>query len=160
LKDLGSSLNPGIDIGQVEGAFVQGLGLFTREELIWGDNDRHKWVRPGYLFTRGPGTYKIPSFNDIPIDMRVSLLRDVPNSGTIYSSKAVGEPPLFLSASAFFALKHACMAYRREHGHQEHFTLDSPATVERLRMACTDEFTQRACHDSVSHEHFKARGSY
>lgn len=92
--------------------------------------------------------------------MRISLLQDVSNSGTIYSSKAVGEPPLFLSASVFFALKHACMAYRREHGHPEHFILDSPATVERLRMACIDEFTQRACYSFVPHEHFKARGSY
>lgn len=150
----------GIDIGQIEGAFMQGLGLFTREELIWGDNDQHKWVHPGHLFTRGPSTYKIPSFHDVPIDMRVSLLRDAPHSGTIYSSKAVGEPPLFLSASAFFALKRACMASRRERGHPEHFILDSPATVERLRMACIDEFTEQACQDSIPHENFRARGSY
>ncbi len=73
------------------------------EELIWGDHSQHKWTKPGALFTRGPGTYKIPSFNDVPLDMRVELLSDAPNPRAIYSSKAIGEPPLFLGASAFFA---------------------------------------------------------
>lgn len=76
--DLGKSLNPSVDVGQIEGAFVQGMGLFTIEELVWGDSD-HPWMRPGWLYTRGPGTYKIPSFNDVPIDFRVSLLQDAVN---------------------------------------------------------------------------------
>lgn len=151
-------MNPQIDVGQIEGAFVQGMGLFTMEELIWGDHTQHKWAKPGQLFTRGPGTYKIPSFNDVPVDMRVELLSDAPNPRAIYSSKAVGEPPLFLGASVFFALKHACTAYRQQQGNEGYFLLNSPATVERLRLACTDEFTQRACDDG--HEHFQARGSY
>lgn len=137
---------------------MQGVGLFTMEELIWGDHKQHKWTKPGALFTRGPGTYKIPSFNDVPIDLRVELLSDVPNPRAIYSSKAIGEPPLFLGAAAFFALKNACKAYRDQQGYSEYFALNSPATVERLRMACADEFTEYACVNK--HETFQARGSY
>ena len=74
VMDLGHSLNPAIDIGQVEGGYVQGLGWTVLEELKWGDS-AHPWVRPGHLFTQGPGTYKIPTVNDIPIDFRVSLLK-------------------------------------------------------------------------------------
>lgn len=151
-------MNPYIDIGQIEGAFAQGLGLFTMEELIWGDHSQHKWTKPGALFTRGPGTYKIPSFNDVPIDMRVELLSDAPNPRAIYSSKAIGEPPLFLGASVFFALKNACIAYREQQGYSEYFPMNSPATVERLRMACTDQFTERACLND--HTMFQARGSF
>lgn len=83
--DLGKSINPSIDIGQIEGAFVQGYGWCTMEELIWGDND-HPWVKRGQLFTRGPGTYKIPSFNDCPIDFRVNLM-DTDNRFAVHSSK-------------------------------------------------------------------------
>ncbi|KAG0623191.1 hypothetical protein M758_3G155300 [Ceratodon purpureus] len=74
VMDLGNSLNPAIDIGQVEGGYVQGLGWVILEELKWGDS-AHPWIRPGNLFTQGPGTYKIPTVNDIPIDFRVSLLK-------------------------------------------------------------------------------------
>lgn len=77
--DVGSSLNPAIDIGQVEGAFVQGLGLFTMEELHYSPE--------GSLHTLGPSTYKIPAFGSIPIEFRVSLLRDCPNKKAIYASK-------------------------------------------------------------------------
>ncbi|UJR09845.1 hypothetical protein I4U23_014070 [Adineta vaga] len=159
LMDVGTSLNPHIDIGQIEGAFTQGIGLFTMEELIYGDNTEYKWTKPGSLFTRGPGTYKIPSFNDVPIDMRIELLSDAPNPKAIYSSKAIGEPPLLLGASAFFALKNACMAYREQQGLTDYFILHSPATVERLRMACADDFTQQAC-DDQNDQTFQARGSY
>ncbi|XP_041418513.1 xanthine dehydrogenase/oxidase isoform X2 [Xenopus laevis] len=79
VMDVGTSLNPAIDIGQVEGAFVQGLGLFTLEELKYSPN--------GILYTRGPGMYKIPAFGDIPIEFNVSLLRNCPNDKAIYSSK-------------------------------------------------------------------------
>lgn len=72
VMDVGKSINPALDIGQIEGAFVQGMGWSTTEELVWGD-DQHPWARPGQLFTRGPGTYKIPSFNDVPRDFRVHL---------------------------------------------------------------------------------------
>ncbi|GBG80495.1 hypothetical protein CBR_g30957 [Chara braunii] len=138
--DIGKPLNPAIDIGQIEGAFVQGMGWATIEELKWGDIE-HPWIRPGHLFTQGPGAYKIPTVNDIPIDFRVTLLKEAPNPRGILSSKAVGEPPLFLSASVFFAVKDAIAAARRERGLKGWFALDSPATPERIRMACADEFT-------------------
>nr|XP_060610128.1 xanthine dehydrogenase/oxidase [Anolis sagrei ordinatus] len=134
VMDVGTSLNPAIDIGQIEGAFVQGVGLFTLEEL--------RYSPEGNLYTRGPGMYKIPAFGDIPTEFHVSLLRDCPNSKAIYSSKAVGEPPLFLSASVFYAIKDAIIAARQESGLKEPFRLDSPATPERIRNACVDVFTK------------------
>ncbi|XP_068088896.1 xanthine dehydrogenase/oxidase isoform X2 [Hyperolius riggenbachi] len=134
VMDVGTSLNPAIDIGQVEGAFVQGLGLFTLEEL--------KYSPEGNLYTRGPGMYKIPAFGDIPAEFNVSLLRDCPNKKAIYSSKAVGEPPLFLAASLFYAIKDAITAARAESGITGRFRLDSPATPERIRNACVDQFTK------------------
>ncbi|XP_018423843.1 PREDICTED: xanthine dehydrogenase/oxidase [Nanorana parkeri] len=134
VMDVGASLNPAIDIGQVEGAFVQGLGLFTLEEL--------RYSAEGNLYTRGPGMYKIPAFGDIPTEFNVSLLRDCPNNKAIYSSKAVGEPPLFLSASIFYAIKDAITSARAESGITGPFRLDSPATPERIRNSCVDEFTK------------------
>ncbi|KAJ0029771.1 hypothetical protein NQD34_004768, partial [Periophthalmus magnuspinnatus] len=134
VMDVGNSLNPAIDIGQVEGAFMQGIGLFTNEQLLYSPD--------GVLMTRGPGTYKIPGFGDIPTLLQVSLLRDAPNDNALYSSKAVGEPPLFLAASVFFALKDAIATARLEAGLSGPFQLDSPATAERIRMACADCFTK------------------
>ena len=143
VMDVGKSLNPAIDIGQVEGAFMQGMGWSCIEELVWGDA-AHTWVRPGTLFTRGPGGYKIPTANDIPIDLRVTLLRDAPCLRTpmVHSSKAVGEPPFFLGTCVFWALKDAVYAARKEEGIEGWFQLDSPCTPERLRMACADELTK------------------
>ncbi|KAF3452547.1 hypothetical protein FNV43_RR02980 [Rhamnella rubrinervis] len=139
--DLGHSLNPAIDVGQIEGAFIQGLGWVALEELKWGDA-AHKWVPPGHLYTCGPGSYKIPSINDVPFKFNVSLLKGHPNVKAIHSSKAVGEPPFFLASAAFFAIKDAITAARAEVGNNEWFPLDNPATPERIRMACLDEFTQ------------------
>lgn len=140
VMDVGASLNPAIDVGQIEGAFVQGMGWSCIEEVVWGDAE-HPWVRPGRLFTAGPGTYKVPTANDIPLDFRVSLLRNAPCARTpeVHSSKAVGEPPFYLGASVFWALKEAVYAAREDAGVQGHFKLDLPATPERLRMACMDE---------------------
>ncbi|KAK9665710.1 hypothetical protein RND81_14G130200 [Saponaria officinalis] len=142
ILDLGYSLNPAIDVGQIEGAFIQGLGWVALEELKWGDAD-HKWIPPGFLYTCGPGTYKIPSMNDVPLKFSVSLLKGAPNVKAIHSSKAVGEPPFFLASSVFFAIKDAIAAARAEAGYTDWFPLDSPATPERIRMACIDEFTSR-----------------
>ncbi|KAK3004898.1 hypothetical protein RJ639_018720, partial [Escallonia herrerae] len=139
--DLGFSLNPAIDVGQIEGAFVQGLGWVALEELKWGDA-AHKWIPPGCLFTCGPGNYKIPSVNDVPFKFNVSLLKGAPNVRAIHSSKAVGEPPFFLASSVFFAIKDAIIAARAESGCNSWFPLDNPATPERIRMACIDEFTK------------------
>jgi len=135
LMDVGDSLNPAIDIGQIEGAFIQGVGWCTLEELVFLGN--------GMLFTRGPSTYKIPGFNDIPLDFRVELLAGAPNQRAIHSSKGVGEPPLFLSASVFFAIREAVVSARKDAGFTSDFTLDSPATCERIRMACQDSFTSQ-----------------
>ncbi|KAL7174122.1 hypothetical protein ACSBR2_033390 [Camellia fascicularis] len=140
--DLGYSINPAIDVGQIEGAFIQGLGWVALEELKWGDA-AHRWIRPGSLYTCGPGSYKIPSLNDVPFKFSVSLLKDAPNVTAIHSSKAVGEPPFFLASSVFFAIKDAIIAARAEAGYDNWFPLDNPATPERIRMACTDEFTSR-----------------
>ncbi|KAM5584530.1 xanthine dehydrogenase 1 [Rosa sericea] len=138
--DLGYSLNPAIDVGQIEGAFIQGLGWVALEELKWGD-PAHKWIAPGSLYTCGPGSYKIPSINDVPLKFNVSLLKGHPNVKAIHSSKAVGEPPFFLASAVFFAIKDAIIAARAEVGCNEWFPLDNPATPERIRMACLDEFT-------------------
>ncbi|WVZ57391.1 hypothetical protein U9M48_007782 [Paspalum notatum var. saurae] len=142
VMDLGFSINPAIDIGQIEGAFIQGLGWAAMEELKWGDKN-HKWIRPGHLFTCGPGSYKIPSVNDIPLNFKVSLLKGVPNPKAIHSSKAVGEPPFFLGASVLFAIKDAIFAARAEEGHLDWFPLDNPVTPERIRMACVDSITKK-----------------
>mmetsp|Transcript_34636 Transcript_34636/g.58034 ORF Transcript_34636/g.58034 Transcript_34636/m.58034 type:complete len:1370 (-) Transcript_34636:596-4705(-) len=135
IHDVGQSLNPAVDIGQIEGAFVQGMGLYTLEERVWMSN--------GAIFTRGPSTYKIPSFNDIPIDFRTSLLKNAPLKKTIHSSKAVGEPPLALGATVYFAVKDAIYSRRSDLGKPSYFRLDSPATCERIRMSCEDDLTSQ-----------------
>ncbi|XP_014677287.1 PREDICTED: xanthine dehydrogenase/oxidase-like, partial [Priapulus caudatus] len=134
--DVGKSLNPAIDIGQIEGAFMQGYGLVTLEEL--------RYSPEGLMYTRGPGMYKIPGFTDIPAEFNVSLLRDSPspNYKAVYSSKAIGEPPLLLASSVFFAIKNAIASARMDAKLAGHFRLDSPATSERIRMSCVDEFTR------------------
>ncbi|XP_019862049.1 PREDICTED: xanthine dehydrogenase/oxidase-like [Amphimedon queenslandica] len=136
LMDVGDSLNPAIDIGQVEGAFTQGLGLFTMEEVVY--------LKNGKLFTTGPGAYKIPSCNDIPIELNVTLMDSTPNPRAIFNSKAVGEPPLFLAGSVFFAIKDAIRSARISRGHHPVFDLWAPATAERIRLACKDQFTEMA----------------
>ncbi|CAH2108386.1 unnamed protein product [Euphydryas editha] len=135
VMDLGESINPAIDIGQIEGAFIQGYGLFTMEELIYSPT--------GTLYSRGPGAYKIPGFGDIPQEFNVSLLKGAPNPRAVYSSKAVGEPPLFLACSAFFAIKEAIRAARMDAGVPLDFYLESPATSARIRMACEDHITEK-----------------
>nr|QEO19119.1 rosy [Mesovelia mulsanti] len=134
VMDLGESLNPAIDIGQIEGAFVQGYGLFTIEDPVFSPT--------GVLYSRGPGAYKIPGFSDIPAQFNVSLLKGAPNPRAVYSSKAVGEPPLFLASSVFFAIREAVEAARKDAGHDEWFSFDSPATAASIRMACIDNITE------------------
>ncbi|UXH77514.1 xanthine dehydrogenase molybdopterin binding subunit [Roseateles amylovorans] len=103
LHDVGQSLNPALDIGQVEGAFVQGQGWLTCEELVWHPQS-------GLLLTHAPSTYKIPTANDMPRDFRVALF-DAPNrADSIHRSKAVGEPPLLLPFSVLLAIKDAVAA--------------------------------------------------
>jgi len=103
LHDVGASLNPAIDLGQIEGGFLQGVGWLTSEELYWNGD--------GQLGTHAPSTYKIPTARDWPADARVELLPAAPNSeDTIFRSKAVGEPPLMLAISVFHATRDACAA--------------------------------------------------
>jgi xanthine dehydrogenase large subunit len=100
LHDCGESLNPAMDIGQVEGGFIQGMGWLTTEEL--------RWNAAGELTTHAPSTYKIPGCSDLPVDFRVRLLANAANrEDTIYRSKAVGEPPLMLALSVFHAIRDA-----------------------------------------------------
>ncbi len=100
LHDCGASLNPAVDLGQIEGGYVQGVGWLTTEELVW--NDR------GQLATHAPSTYKIPTCSDLAPDFRVEIMQSVANAeDTIYRSKAVGEPPLMLALSAFHAIRDA-----------------------------------------------------
>ncbi|XP_041780050.1 xanthine dehydrogenase-like [Anopheles merus] len=135
VMDLGSSINPAIDIGQIEGGFMQGYGLFTLEEMVYSPQ--------GQVFSRGPGMYKLPGFADIPGEFNVSLLTGAPNPRAVYSSKAVGEPPLFLASSIFFAIRDAIAAARKEEKLSDDFTLVSPATSSRIRTACQDKFVER-----------------
>ena len=137
--DVGRSINPAIDYGQIEGAFIQGQGLFTTEESLW-----HR--ASGQLFTRGPGTYKIPGFRDIPQVFNVSLLKDVEweNLRTIQRSRGVGEPPLFMGSSVFFAIRDALKAARKQYGVEDVLQLQSPATPERIRVSCADPIIKRA----------------
>ena len=137
--DVGRSINLAIDYGQIEGAFVQGQGLFTTEESLW-----HR--ASGQIFTKGPGTYKIPGFRDIPQVFNVSLLKDVEweNLRTIQRSRGVGEPPLFMGSSVFFALRDALKAARKQYGVDEVLNLQSPATPERIRVSCADPILKRS----------------
>ncbi|KAJ9306892.1 hypothetical protein DTO217A2_3673 [Paecilomyces variotii] len=137
--DVGRSINPAIDYGQIEGAFIQGQGLFTTEESLW-----HR--ASGQIFTKGPGNYKIPGFRDIPQVFNVSLLKDVEweNLRTIQRSRGVGEPPLFMGSAVFFAIRDALKAARRQWGVTDVLSLQSPATPERIRVSCADPIVERA----------------
>ncbi|GAB5448738.1 xanthine dehydrogenase molybdopterin binding subunit [Gymnodinialimonas sp.] len=124
LHDAGASLNPALDIGQIEGGFVQGAGWLTMEELVWDAR--------GALKTHAPSTYKIPCASDAPDVFNVALY-DAPNrEDTIYRSKAVGEPPFMLGISVFSALGHACAACGPEFP-----DLQAPATPEAILAAVT-----------------------
>ncbi|GAA6053650.1 hypothetical protein JCM3770_001680 [Rhodotorula araucariae] len=137
--DVGRSINPAIDYGQIEGAFVQGQGWCTLEESLHLQN--------GALFTTGPGAYKIPGFADIPQQMNVALLRDAewPTLSTVHTSKGIGEPPFFLGVSVALALRHALRSAREDAGipASELLEFRLPMTAERLRLAVGDELVRR-----------------
>jgi len=127
-QDVGRSLNPALDTGQIEGGFLQGMGWLTTEELVWD--------KTGRLETKDLGAYKIPSVGDLPPAFHVELLPDNPNSeATIYHSKAVGEPPLMLAISVWNALRDAVSSVA---GYRFNPRLDAPATPERVFMACEE----------------------
>ncbi len=132
VQDVGHSLNPAIDLGQVEGAFVQGMGWLTCEELVWDGEGR--------LRTHGPSTYKIPGSRDVPPVFNVTLLGDRPNrEETVYRSKAIGEPPLMLAISVWLAIRDAVASLS---GHRLTPKLDAPATPERV-LAAVDDMRKR-----------------
>lgn len=125
LHDVGASLNPAIDIGQIEGGFVQGAGWLTTEELVWNHDGR--------LMTNGPASYKIPAIADMPIDFRTHLLENRSNpEDTVFHSKAVGEPPFMLGMSVWSALKDAIASVAVNGAIPK---LNTPATPERVLMA-------------------------
>ena len=128
VQDCGDSLNPHIDLGQIEGAFVQGMGWLTCEEL-W-------WDKSGRLHTIGPSTYKIPGSRDVPEKFRVEILDGKPNAEpTIFRSKAIGEPPLMLATGVWLAL---CDAISSLSDGELPANLDAPATPERVLSAIED----------------------
>ena len=124
LHDTGSSLNPALDIGQIEGAYVQGAGWLTTEELVWNAK--------GHLTTHAPSTYKIPACSDRPRSFNVALWGKPNRENTVGKSKAVGEPPFMLGISAFFALSNAIAACGDGSVYP---ALDAPATAERILAA-------------------------
>ena len=123
VHDVGESLNPLVDRGQIEGGFVQGLGWLTMEELVWDDQGR--------LRTDAPSTYKIPTICEIPEAFTVHLLKRAAQDGVIYGSKAVGEPPFMLALSVREAIRSAISAF----GQVDSVPLPSPATPETILWA-------------------------
>ncbi len=127
LHDAGRSLNPALDIGQIEGAFIQGMGWLTTEELVWHPET-------GKLTTHAPSTYKIPTANDCPPVLNTRLWEGDNVEDTIHRSKASGEPPLLLPFSVFFAIRDAVSAAG---GHKVDPPLSAPATSEAILRALT-----------------------
>lgn len=140
LFDAGKSLNPCLDVGQLEGAFVQGAGMMTSEQLMYEETGR--------LYSNGTWDYKPPQSHSIPIDFRVALNASVRNrmgnnkqeeGAAVLSSRALGEPPLVLATTVYFAIKHAIMAARRDQGDANWIEMGTPASVGRIQSACRVE---------------------
>jgi xanthine dehydrogenase large subunit len=123
LQDVGDSVSPLVDRGQIEGGFLQGLGWLTLEELLWDEQGR--------LATAGASTYKLPSWSEVPEIFEVSFLERATESGVVFGSKAVGEPPLMLAISVREAIRDAVAAF----GQPGPLTFASPATPERIFFA-------------------------
>jgi xanthine dehydrogenase/oxidase len=138
--DMGWSMNPAIDIGQVEGAFVQGVGYLLTEKLVF----QEEGPETGRLNTTNTWRYKLPAVSTIPLSLNTHLfprdslsVQDIPeDSNDIFSAKEVGEPPLVLANSVFFAIKAAIRASRLERNLNGLFRFDAPATVQEVRRAC------------------------
>jgi xanthine dehydrogenase large subunit len=124
LHDVGNSINPSLDIGQIEGGFVQGMGWLTSEELVWNAQ--------GLLTTHAPSTYKIPTSGDMPAHFKIDLWPAPNFEDNVFGSKAVGEPPFMLAISVFEALRDA-VAQTLADG--QAVKLDAPATPERVLFA-------------------------
>ncbi|MBI2733427.1 MAG: molybdopterin-dependent oxidoreductase, partial [Aquabacterium sp.] len=135
LHDVGQSINPAVDIGQIEGAFIQGMGWLTSEELWWHP-------QTGKLMTHAPSTYKIPTASDCPADFRVKLFDNQNVEDTVYRSKAVGEPPLLLPFSVFLAIRDAVSSVA---AHRVDPPLRAPATPEAILDAIEAVKAGEAC---------------
>jgi xanthine dehydrogenase large subunit len=133
VEDVGDSLNPGVDRGQIEGGFVQGMGWLTREELVWKDD--------GHLASHSASTYAIPAWSDAPLDFRVTLLPAATQDGVVHGSKAVGEPPLMAAMSVREAIRDAVAAFGVPGGEVD---LGCPATCEAIFAAIQRRPRRRA----------------
>jgi xanthine dehydrogenase large subunit len=141
VHDAGQSINPSIDIGQIEGGYVQGMGWLTMEECIWDLKGKKtddgkgnaQFSGRGKLLTHGPSTYKIPVASDIPEHFKVSFFNGQNVKPTPFRSKAVGEPPLMLALSSYFAIRDAVSASA---DHKKRVAFKAPATPERILLAC------------------------
>jgi xanthine dehydrogenase large subunit len=127
LHDVGTSLNPAIDIGQIEGGFIQGMGWLTTEQLVWNDK--------GHLATHAPSTYKIPATGDVPEHFKVELWHEANREDNVGGSKAVGEPPFMLAISVWEAIRDAVAAARP--GGASPVPMAAPATAENVLRAVT-----------------------
>ena len=146
LHDVGTPINPAIDIGQIEGGFVQGMGWLTTEQLVWNDK--------GLLTTHAPSTYKIPATGDIPQHFNIDLWPEPNREDNVFGSKAVGEPPFMLAISVFEALKAAVAAGR---GDGATVRLSAPATAENVLSALTlNDSVPLANHVPEHHQHREA----
>ncbi|MFN3494950.1 MAG: molybdopterin cofactor-binding domain-containing protein, partial [Hydrogenophaga sp.] len=151
LHDVGRSINPAIDIGQIEGGFVQGMGWLTTEQLVWKEQEPPELTQasapprgsifswggpakklPGFLQTHAPSTYKIPATGDIPEHFKVDLWPEANREDNVHGSKAVGEPPFMLAISVFEALRDAVA---QAGGNPE--AMNAPATAEEVLRAVT-----------------------
>ncbi len=131
LHDVGRSINPAIDIGQIEGGFVQGMGWLTTEQLVWNDK--------GVLSTHAPSTYKIPTAGDVPEHFKVALWPEPNREDNVFGSKAVGEPPFMLGISVYEALRDAIAQARPSgKGRRNAVHLTAPATAENVLKALSD----------------------
>ena len=132
VQDCGYSLNPALDVGQVEGAFLMGVGYYMLEELIWS--------RDGRMYTTNLSAYKLPSHDDAPENWRVHLLKDSPSVKGLYHSKGIGESNVQLGMSVYLATKDAIASARADEKQYGPFFLEMPATDDRIRAACPDRF--------------------
>ncbi|MER6737224.1 xanthine dehydrogenase molybdopterin binding subunit [Streptomyces puniciscabiei] len=153
VHDVGDSLSPLIDIGQVEGGFVQGAGWLTLEDLRWDVSDGpHR----GRLLTQAASTYKLPSFSEMPEEFNVTLLENATEEGAVYGSKAVGEPPLMLAFSVREALRQAVAAFGPSGVSVD---LASPATPEAVYWALQEARRSDASHNGHARAGFAAGGT-
>lgn len=140
MEDVGESLSPGVDVGQIEGAFVMGLGYWLTESLVY---DRQS----GELLTNRTWNYKVPGAKDIPIDFRITFLKNSSNPFGVLRSKATGEPAVAMSIVAVAALRHALNSARKDSKKdedQDYYHLGAPTTAEQIFLAAFNDDKQYA----------------